>query len=49
MVELKLIKKLELVPDNEENKSHFIIGYAFAGVIQFLFGLGIGWLIWAKN
>ncbi|MDE1901284.1 MAG: hypothetical protein KGI37_06555 [Alphaproteobacteria bacterium] len=48
MTDLKLVKKprLILVSDGEENKSIAVIGYAFAGIIQFLFGLGIGWLVW---
>ena len=46
MSNLKLVRTLKLVSDKEENKSFAVIGYTFVGVIEFLFGLGIGWLIW---
>jgi hypothetical protein len=46
MADLKLVRSLKLIPDTEENNSVAIIGYAFVGVTEFLFGLLIGWLIW---
>lgn len=39
--------KLVLVPETETSVSAIVVGYAFVGLIDFFFGLAVGWLIWS--
>jgi len=38
--------RLILVHDRESSNSAAIIGYGLVAVLDFLFGIAVGWLIW---